>query len=157
MGSERRFAVEPEPISSERSQSVLEKYSAELAERFPGGFDTGRAAPPDPGDFDPPRGVFLLVRAGSELAGCGALRTQSDGVGEIRRMWIAPVLRGRGAGHALLAELERHARRLGFRAVRLDTATELHEAKALYRSAGYVEIPAYNDNAYAGHWFEKQL
>lgn len=157
MSAERGFAIEPEPIGSELSRSVLQQYSDELAERFTGGFDTGRAAPPDPGDFDPPRGVFLLVRSDSELAGCGALRTQSDGVGEIRRMWIAPVLRGRGAGRALLAELERHARRLGFRAVRLDTATELHEAKALYRSAGYAEIPAYNDNAYAGHWFEKQL
>lgn len=157
MSSGRGFTIEPEPIASERSRAVLQQYSAELAARFPAGFDTGRAAPPAPGDFDPPNGVFLLVRDGAEPAGCGGVRTQSDGVGEIRRMWIAPALRGRGAGRALLAELERHARRLGCRAVRLDTAAELHEAKALYRSAGYVEIPAYNDNAYAGHWFEKRL
>lgn len=155
--SSEDLVIEPVPIGSDQARSVLELYSAELAERFPDGFDVGRAAPPAPGDFDPPSGVFLLVRSGSEPAGCGGLRTQSEGVGEIRRMWIAPALRGRGAGRALLAELERQAARLGFRAVRLDTATELHEAKRLYRSAGYVEIPAYNDNSYAGHWFEKQL
>lgn len=126
-----------------------------MTQRFPSGFDAGKAAPPGKGDFTPPTGVFLLVWSDGQPAGCGALRTQSDGVGEIRRMWIASSLRGRGAGRALLAELERQARLLGFRAVRLDTATELLEAKALYRSAGYVEIPAYNDNAYAGHWFEK--
>jgi hypothetical protein len=27
----------------------------------------------------------------------------------------------------------------------------------LYRSSGYHEIPAYNDNLYAAHWFEKHL
>jgi hypothetical protein len=33
----------------------------------------------------------------------------------------------------------------------------LTEATALYRSAGYREIGAYNDNPYAHHWFEKHL
>ena len=27
----------------------------------------------------------------------------------------------------------------------------------MYLSAGYVEIPRYNDNPYANHWFEKRL
>lgn len=151
------FSIEPEPIGSARAGEVLQRYAGELTERFPSGFDSGRAAPPGKTDFDPPQGIFLLVWSGGEPAGCGALRTQSAGIGEIRRMWVAPSLRGRGAGRALLVELERQAWQLGFGAVRLDTATELHEAKALYRSAGYVEVPAYNDNAYAGHWFEKTL
>ena len=33
----------------------------------------------------------------------------------------------------------------------------LTEALPLYRSAGYVDIPAYNDNPYAAHWLEKDL
>ncbi|MFD0490960.1 GNAT family N-acetyltransferase [Saccharopolyspora spinosporotrichia] len=57
----------------------------------------------------------------------------------------------------MLAELERRARALGCRRVRLDTAAELHEARKLYETSGYVEIPAYNDNEYARHWFEKTL
>jgi hypothetical protein len=41
--------------------------------------------------------------------------------------------------------------------VRLETNRTLTEAIALYGSAGYVEVPAFNDEPYAHHWFEKQL
>jgi hypothetical protein len=49
------------------------------------------------------------------------------------------------------------ARTLGAKTARLDTSAHLAEAIGLYRSAGYVEIPAYNDNEYAAHWLEKPL
>lgn len=42
-------------------------------------------------------------------------------------------------------------------AVRLETNKMLVEAIALYRSAGYTEVPALNDEVYAHHWFEKRL
>jgi ribosomal protein S18 acetylase RimI-like enzyme len=57
----------------------------------------------------------------------------------------------------LLEALEQRAAEHGFEAVRLDTNRALDEAKAMYRSAGYVEIARYNDNPYANHWFEKRL
>ena len=41
--------------------------------------------------------------------------------------------------------------------VRLETNGTLTEAIALYRSAGYAEVPAFNDEPYAQHWFEKRL
>ncbi|MBA8825198.1 GNAT superfamily N-acetyltransferase [Saccharopolyspora lacisalsi] len=151
------IGIGPEPIDSVDARWALGSYTAELDERFQEGFDANRAAPPESGDFVPPRGVFLLVRAEGTVAGCGALRTEQDGTAEIRRMWISSTLRGRGAGRRLLWALEDHARRYGCHRVRLDTAAELDEARSLYASAGYVEIPAYNDNAYAGHWFEKSL
>ncbi|HEX6312549.1 MAG TPA: MarR family transcriptional regulator, partial [Acidimicrobiia bacterium] len=40
---------------------------------------------------------------------------------------------------------------------RLETNRNLTEAIALYRSAGYVEVDAFNDEPYAHHWFEKRL
>ena len=40
---------------------------------------------------------------------------------------------------------------------RLETNRSLGEAVSLYRSAGYVEVPAFNDEPYAHHWFEKRL
>ena len=151
------LTIRPEPFESSDAQRALAQYVAELAERFPEGFDPGRGAPPAEDDFAPPRGVFLLVRFAGEAMGCGGLRTEPDGTGEIKRMWISPALRGKGAGRALLTSLEDHARRMGCTRVRLDTAAELGEAQAMYAKAGYVSIPAYNDNPYAAHWFEKTL
>jgi ribosomal protein S18 acetylase RimI-like enzyme len=66
-------------------------------------------------------------------------------------------VRGLGLGRRLLGELERHARDHGARLVRLDTNHVLTEAIALYDSAGYARIEAFNDERYADHWFEKQL
>lgn len=149
--------IESEPIDSPQARDMLACYVEELNGRFSAGFDTSRSAPPAPGDFTPPAGVFLIVRSAGVPAGCAALRTEGNGIGEIRRMWISPRLRGQGAGRALLRELEDQARRYGCRTVRLDTAAELTEAHALYVSAGYREVPAYNDNPYAAHWFEKEL
>src|SRR2546422_389998 len=61
------------------------------------------------------------------------------------------------AGQALLDALEDAARNLGYERIRLDTGVHQPEGLALYRSAAYAEIPRYNDNAYAGYWFEKEL
>jgi ribosomal protein S18 acetylase RimI-like enzyme len=72
-------------------------------------------------------------------------------------MWVAESARGLGIGRRLLAELEARAAQSGAPAVRLDTNRALVEAIAMYRSAGYVEVPAFNDEPFAHHWFEKRL
>ena len=45
----------------------------------------------------------------------------------------------------------------GATSVRLETNRTLVEAIALYRSSGYVEVAAFNDERYADHWFAKDL
>jgi ribosomal protein S18 acetylase RimI-like enzyme len=72
-------------------------------------------------------------------------------------MWIAQTGRGLGLGVRLLSELERHACEAGVRVVRLETNRALHEAIALYRRSGYVEVGRFNDEPYAHHWFEKRM
>ena len=72
-------------------------------------------------------------------------------------MFVGGEARRRGVARRLLAALEDEARRLGYRRVVLDTAAPLGEAEALYRTAGYQVVPAYNDNPYAAHWFAKDL
>jgi len=57
----------------------------------------------------------------------------------------------------VLAELEARARTAGAEVVRLDTNRALRAATTLYRSEGYTEVPAFNDEPYAHHWFEKRL
>jgi hypothetical protein len=41
--------------------------------------------------------------------------------------------------------------------LRLETNRALGEAIALYRSAGYREVAAFNDETFADHWFEKRV
>jgi len=72
-------------------------------------------------------------------------------------MWVSPDARGLGLGRRLLAELEGTAAAHGATAVRLETNHNLSEAIALYRSAGFKEVPAFNTEPYAHHWFEKPL
>ncbi len=45
----------------------------------------------------------------------------------------------------------------GATAVRLETNQRLTEAIGLYRSSGYREVSALDDEAYPHHWFEKGL
>jgi ribosomal protein S18 acetylase RimI-like enzyme len=60
-------------------------------------------------------------------------------------------------GRRLLTAVEEHAVASGVRTLRLETNRTLTEAIALYRSAGYREVPAFNDEPFADHWFEKQI
>ena len=88
---------------------------------------------------------------------CGTVRRLADGVGEIKRMWVDPAVRGVGLGRRLLAHLEQLAAAQGLSLIRLDTNAALTEAIALYDRSGYRRIRRYNDNPYADVWFEKIL
>jgi ribosomal protein S18 acetylase RimI-like enzyme len=72
-------------------------------------------------------------------------------------MWVATSVRGLGLGRRLLSAIEDHARDRRVRTLRLETNRTLTEAIALYRSAGYQEVPAFNDEPFAHHWFEKRI
>jgi GNAT superfamily N-acetyltransferase/DNA-binding MarR family transcriptional regulator len=150
-------SVAAEDPASPDARWCLSHYFAELAERFEEPFDPGRTLPADAADLVPPAGAFLIARVGGEPAGCGALKTHRPGVGEIMRMWVDRAHRGLGIGTRLLDALEDQAVALGHRSVRLYTNRALDEAKAMYRSRGYEEIPRYNDDPYANHWFEKRF
>ena len=102
-------------------------------------------------------GVLLLVRVDGEPAGLGGVRHLDTEIAEVKSMYLSPAHRGKGLAPLLLAELEEIARRRGCRAVRLDTSDYLEGALALYRRAGYREVPAYNQNSKANLWFERQL
>jgi ribosomal protein S18 acetylase RimI-like enzyme len=84
------------------------------------------------------------------------VKATEPGVGSIKRMWVSPELRGTGLGRRLLLGLEEEASRLGVGLLRLETNKTLEEAQALYRRNGYREVPAFNDDPYADHWFEKR-
>jgi DNA-binding MarR family transcriptional regulator/GNAT superfamily N-acetyltransferase len=140
-----------------RARFCVESYFTELAERFAGGFDPGRSLPADDTDLTLPAGLLLVATLHDDPVGCGALKFLADAPTEVKRMWVAPAVRGLGLGRRLLTELEHHAAAHGSRVLRLETNGTLREAIAMYRGAGYREVEAFNDEPYAHHWFEKAL
>jgi ribosomal protein S18 acetylase RimI-like enzyme len=93
----------------------------------------------------------------SDPVGCGALKFHEGAPAELKRMWVAPAVRGLGLGRRLLTELEAEAAACHVRTLRLETNRALDEAIELYRAAGYREVAAFNDEPYAHHWFEKTI
>ena len=110
-----------------------------------------------PADLVPPNGAMLLARSDGDPVGIGGIRHLDAPAPEIKSMFLSPAARGAGVGPRLLAALEAIAAERGADAVRLDTSDHLTAAIALYRRAGYTEVPAYNDNSHADLWFERRL
>jgi GNAT superfamily N-acetyltransferase len=93
--------------------------------------------------FEPPDGIFLVVREDGRPIACGGVARFDETRGELKRMYVVPEARGRGFGRRLLQELEAHARRLGYASLVLETGEQQGEALGLYRSSGYAPIPCY--------------
>ena len=139
------------------ARSSLRAYFAELNRRSEIPFDPAKGTSAEPHELRAPSGAFVVAYLRDEPIGCGAVKHHPEGPSEIKRMWVAESARGLGIGRRLLGELERLASAAGATAVRLDTNRSLLEAISMYRSAGYREVPRFNDEPFAHHWFEKPL
>ncbi len=137
---------------------AIERYFAELDERFHGGFDPAHGgAGRDEIEMLAPHGAFVVVTDGDTVVGCGGVQRIDNRTAEIKRMWIDPTQRGQGLGRRLLDHLEQVARELGRTRVVLDTNEVLTEAVTMYERAGYRPVDRYNENPYAHHWFAKEF
>ncbi|MBP5857620.1 MarR family transcriptional regulator [Marivibrio halodurans] len=151
-------AVAPVDPEAEEARACLARYVEELSTRFEAGFDPARSISAAAAEMRPPRGLFLLARLDGRAVGCGGLKAGREGGGEVKRMWVAPDVRGLGVARRLLAAIEEAAvDEFGLDTLRLETNGALREAQALYRASGYREVPAFSDEPYAHHWFEKDL
>ena len=147
-------SVDPEHPDA---QYCLAEYVAELNRRSQRGFDPSVGATALPHEVRPPAGEFFIAYLHGEAVGCGAVKHHADAPAEIKRMWIAPRARGIGLGRRLLERLETCARAGGARVAHIETSAVLVEALSLYRSTGWVEVAAFNNEPFADHWLEKAL
>jgi GNAT superfamily N-acetyltransferase len=149
--------IRPVPPQSPDARRLLAEYLDDLRGRMGDGWVRAGYVDAEPDELLPPAGVLLVGYEDGKAVACGAVHVIAPGVAEVKRMFVAPRVRGRGLGRALLDALERRAVELGCEVARLDSTEPLAEAMALYRSAGYVEIGDYNRNPNATIWLERRL
>jgi len=152
----------PEAFDSPDSALLRRDYYDEVAGRY-----WGRPATAEEIDegltgdgaelLVPPTGEFVVGRFGGRPAACAGLLVVDTGVAELTRVFVRPEYRGTGGGALLMAAVEDVARALGVRTLRLDTRSDLVEARGLYAKHGYREVPAFHRRQYAEHWFAKDL
>jgi putative acetyltransferase len=107
-----------------------------------------------PGPYGPPSGCLLLAEVDNEPAGCVALKKLTDGVCEMKRLFVRSRHRGLGLGRNLAQQIIREAQSLGYTTLRLDTVPSVMDsAIALYRSLGFRDIPPYCFNPVPGALF----
>ncbi|WUH94974.1 GNAT family N-acetyltransferase [Streptomyces sp. NBC_00433] len=157
------WTAAPLSVSHPDSVTLIRRYYAELISRYYGrptdDAEVSEVIAEEPSDdLVPPTGIFVVARMGGAAVGCLGVRVLDADTAELTRMYVGPEARRRGVAGGLIAAAEGFARSLfGARTVRLDTRTDLVEARALYARHGYREIEPYNESPYAGHWFEKAL
>ena len=136
------LALRAVPYDDPDATRLIGAMEVELTARY----GDGGLSPAAPQDFQPP-GVFLVADLDGAAVACGAVRPMSGGVGEVKRMYVAPEARGRGVARSLLAALVAHARSSGMSRLQLETGTEQPEAVGLYESEGWTPIAPFGHYA----------
>lgn len=108
--------------------------------------------------IDAIRHVVVAYRE-DEPIGCGAIKQYSEGVWEVKRMFVPKQKRGSGVATVVLGELERWARELNAAKCILETGLKQPEAIRLYEKNRYRLIPNYGQYAGVDNsvCFEKDL
>lgn len=84
--------------------------------------------------------AFWVLEHEGTVVGCVAAAThEHDGMrlAELKKMYVARELRGRGQGRRLIERVESYARERGAAAVELWSDTRFEAAHAIYRHVGY--------------------
>ena len=130
-------------LNADASRALIEALNAELSGVYPEPGATHFQL--DQEEVTGGRGAFLVVYEDGTPVGCGALRLVDSETAELKRMYVAPALRGRGLGRRLVDALEAEARALGVRRLVLETGVRQTAALALYRATGFQPIPLYGE------------
>ncbi len=104
--------------------------------------------------------VFVARDCFSGIAvGCCALRLIGDGMGEVKRMYVDPSMRGQQIGVGLLVGIEDAAKSQGLDRLVLETGSKSSAATTLYKNFGFRECSVFLDYPDSEHniFLEKHL
>lgn len=128
--------IRREDLESPTAQTLIEALNDDLRARYPGN-DGMHYFRLDADEVRPGRGAFVVAYDADTPVGCGAVRMIDADVGEIKRMYVLPNVRGRGIARRMLQVLENEARAIGVATLMLETGTRQPEAIALYEKTGF--------------------
>lgn len=162
------MARDPEPAITVMSPvavqacQILRAYFDDVATRYYNRQATeeeiAAAMRDDPSDdLESPHGLLLVAHEAGNALGCAGLRLLPGQIAEVTRVFVTPGTRRRGLGSRLLNGLEDCARRHQVVTLRLDTRSDLVEARRLYARHGYREVHPFSRGPYADCWYEKAL
>lgn len=83
------------------------------------------------------RMTFYVYKREGRIIGVAALQIEGKETGRIHWVYILPEHQRRGIGTALVTHLERKAREMGLRRLRLKTIGKAHQAVNFYKKLGY--------------------
>jgi carbonic anhydrase len=109
-----------------------------------------------PGTYGTPQGRLFFAEVDGQSAGCVGVRPMtegSDGMCEMKRLYVDPAQRSKGVGHALALAAIRAAKEIGYRKLVVDTLPAMRMAVKLYRELGFLEAPAYYKTPVEGTMF----
>ena len=106
-----------------------------------------------PGAYGAADGRLFFAEVDGRPAGCVGVRRLSEGVCEMKRLYVEPHARGVGLGRQLAMAAIQAAKALGYRRVLLDTLPAMRIAVKLYRELGFTEAPAYYQTPIEGAVF----
>ena len=108
-----------------------------------------------PGAYSAPEGQLFFAEVDGRPAGCVGVRalSGSEGVCEMKRLYVTPEERGHGVGAALALAAIKAAKEIGYRKLMLDTVPNMRMAVKLYRELGFTEAPAYYQTPVEGTMF----
>jgi putative acetyltransferase len=130
-------------LLSSEAQTLIAELNEELSAMYPEeGANHFRL---NPEEVRKGKGSFLIATDGERQLGCGALRRMDEKTGEIKRMYVRNEARNRGIGRAMLHSIEEEAKALGMARLVLETGVRQLAAIALYRKAGFIEVPLFGE------------
>jgi GNAT superfamily N-acetyltransferase len=135
--------IQREALTSSVAAGLIHALNAELSGLYPEPGATHFRLGEE--EVSEGRGAFLVAYVDGAPLGCGAVRRLDQATAELKRMFVAPGIRGQGVGRALLRALEDEARGLGARRLVLETGIRQRAALALYRKTGFAVIPAFGE------------
>lgn len=127
-------------------RTLFREYEKELDENLC--FQSFEAELKDPlKKYGSPKGVLYIAKWKDEVAGCIALMPlQEEGVCEMKRLYVRPPFRKHKIGKAMVEQLMKDGKQLGYTTMKLDTLQKLQPAIALYKQYGFTETTAYYEN-----------